>query len=367
MSHHARRRDHSARLHGVAPPDLLSRDFAALDARLVLRCAYDVEQLLLMQSIEGHAHAGHGLFYGKTFPNTTVEDVARALRLDPEAVKRDRQDLIDEISNWVERAASGEDLRSATNGEGAPLLRCGTLRHLEVEPVGVLRGLYLGGLRDGTRIRSAANKRYGIEMGYGRCVLVDQQVLHRLGLDGFDLSQKGHEHEIETFQQAGLFAEEPGEHVVFMYVRYKEGPGASDDAAIVMAGKRWGLSAAVGCFLADAVDTLEKYVPVYSDQDSRISEQIEASCGDLGVTADDAVDLAYLAAIPEEMEGRLPDSSLRHMLEIDRRHDQCALESHLAYVAGRPFSKMDLDHGECTNSEFYAYIEQRLAEFERSR
>jgi hypothetical protein len=369
MSHHKHHLSHAKqpRLEGVAPPNMLRDDFLALNAKTVLRCADDVEQLLLMQSVEGHSHAGHGLFYGKTYPNTTVDDVARALRLDPMVVKLDRQLLIDEVQEFAERVVAGEKVCVACNGEGEPLLRCGALRQIEVDAVGVLRGLYTGGLRDGAEVRRLANARYGIEMGYGECRLVDQRVLHRLGLNGYDLSQQAHESDIADFEQEGLFAENGDPNVAYMYVRYKVGPGAADDAAIVMAGKMYGLSGAVGCFLADAVDTLEKYVPEYSDQDSEISEWIERNFSGLGLTRDDAADLAYLCAIPNDMRGKLPDSSLRHMLQVERKHDQSTIESHFAYIAGRPFTPMVLDHGECTNVEFYDYCEQRFAGFEKRR
>ena len=351
------------RLEHVAPSDMLRRDFEALDAKTFLRCAYDVEELLLMQSVEGHAHAGHGLFYGTTYPNTTIDDVSRALRQDPAAVKEERQELIDEIKEFVERVVAGENVRAACNGDGEPLVRCGALRQLEIVPHGVLQGLYLGGLRDDARIRELANETYGVEMGYGECALVDQTVLSRLGLNGYELARRAHEHQIDRFENEGLFAKDGDGNVAYMYVRHKVGPGASDDAAIVMAGKMWGVSAAIGCFLADAVDTIEKYVPEYSDQDSDISHYIQLNCTQLDVTEDDAVDLAFLCSIPEDKQRDLPDSSLRHMLQIDRRRDQCALESHLAFVTGTPYSPMVLDHGECTNVEFYEYVEQRLAAF----
>ncbi|MHB9037942.1 MAG: hypothetical protein ACYC64_14890 [Armatimonadota bacterium] len=366
MSHkniHNRRLMKEPRLEGVASPQMLRADFDALDAKTMLRCSSDVEQLVLLQSIEGHAHMGHGLFYGKTFPNTSMDDIVRSLRLDPGMVKEERQELIDEVCEFAERAVAGENMRSACNAEGEPLLRCSTLRNLEIDPHGVLQGLYLGGLRDEAEIRNLANWRYGVEMGYGKCFLVDQSVLKRLGMNGFDLAKGAHEDEIDEFERAGLFAENGDPHIAYMYVRYKVGPGASDDAAVVMAGKMFGLSAAVGCFLADAVDTLEKYVPEYSDQDSGIADYIERNYKKLALTKDDAVDMAYLCAIPHEMQGELPDSSLRHMLQIDRKHDQSALESHLAFVAGNPRSLMELDHGECNNQEFYEYIEQRLSTF----
>lgn len=339
---------------------MLREDFETLKAKTLLRCSADVEECILMQSIEGHAHEGHGIFHGKKYPNTTVDDVARSLRLSPDDVKEARQLLIDEVREFAERLVAGENLHYAYNTEGEPLLRCGVLRQTEIEASGLLKGLYAGGLRDGAEVRSLANKRYGVEMGYGECHLVNQEVMHRLGLDGFALARQAHENDIEAFKQAGLFAHNGDGNVAYMYVRYKVGPGASDDAAIVMAGKLWGISAAVGCFLADAVDTLEKYVPEYGDQDSGISELVENKCG---LTTDDATDLAYLCAIPKEMEGHLPDDSLRHMLQIDRKLDQCPIESHLAYVSGKPYSPMVLDHGECTNVEFYDYIDKKLAEF----
>ncbi|MCE5199672.1 MAG: hypothetical protein ABFD54_11865 [Armatimonadota bacterium] len=353
------------RLEGVAPPQLLREDFATLDAKMVLRCAYDVEQLILAQSIQGHAHMGHGIFYGKTYPNTTLDDIIRALRLEPGTAKDERQELIDEVMEFVDRVAAGEHIKTACNADGDPLVRCGILRQLEIDPMGVLQGLYIGGMRDDAEIRTLANKRFGVEMGYGKCYLVDQVVLKRLGLDGFELAREAHENEIDEFERAGLFAGNGDPHVAYMYVRYRTGPGASDDAAIVMAGKMFGFSAAVGCFLADAVDTLEKYVPEYSDQDSGISEHIEQAFPKLGVTKDDAVDLAYLCAIPHEMEGKLPDCSLRHLLQVDRRLDQCALESHLAFIAGKPYSIMNLDHGECTNQEFYYYIDKKWSGFQK--
>ena len=340
---------------------MLREDFETLRAKSILRCSADVEESVLMQSIEGHSHEGHGIFHGKKFPNTTVDDIARSLRLNPSDVKEDRQLLIDEVKEFAIRAVMGGKQRYACNAQGEPLMRCGTLRSVEIDPMGLLRGLYAGGLRDSAEVRSLANKRYGVQMGYGECYLVDQQVMQRLQLDGYLLARKAHAEQIDGFRKEGLFASEPNGHTAYMYVRYSEGPGASDDAAIVMAGKLWGLSAAVGCFLADAVDTLEKYVPNYGDQDQAISDIID---GKIDLTVDDAADLAYLCAIPRDMQGKVPDDSLRHLLQVDRKLDQCPLESHLSYIAGGPYSTMVLDHGECDNIEFYQYIEDRLASFE---
>ncbi len=355
-------------LFGIAPRELLCEDFRVLDAQETLRVSWEIERLILMQSVEGHSHMGHGEFHGKKYPNTTIDDIARALKLNPMEVKSSRQILIDEIREYALLASSGRAPNQAVNRNGEPILRIGLLRHLDVEPLGVLRGLYVGGMRDIPKIRFEAERRYQTKIGAGKSYVVDKAALERLGLNGETLAHGEHEHEIERFRQSGLIYADSGpgdSRHAYMYIRHRKGPGASDDAAIVMAGKLWGFSAAVGCFLADAIDTLEKYVPVYSDQDFELAEEIAANTPNLDLEPDDAVRLAFLASIPEDEQGRVPDCSLRHFLSVDMRIDQCALESHLQYVAGKPYSNMVLDHGEADNTEFYEYIERRLAEEER--
>ena len=354
------------RLEHVAPASLLRQDYLALQAKTHFRCSEDVSQLLMIQSVEGHAHAGHGQFYGKTYPNTTQSDVAQSLRIDPKTIQHDRQELIDEVIDLVKRMCSGESVITATNRQGEPLLMCGLLRHIEIDTNSFLIGLYLGGLRDTYKIREQANQLYGIEMGYGKGYMVNQNVMKRLGLNGYDLANKSNENEMDRYKREGLFEKDSSENMAFMYIRYRTGFGASDDAAIVIAGKLYGLSAAIGCFIADAIDTLEKYAKASSDQDSIVSEIIEKEYIHLKVTRKDSATLAYLCAIPTDMHGHLPDSSLRHLLEIDTRIDQSTIESHLAYVAEMPYSEMELDHGECTNIEFYSYINKHLCEFKNA-
>jgi hypothetical protein len=56
----------------------------------------------------------------------------------------------------------------------------------------------------------------------------------------------------------------------------------------------------------------------------------------------------------------VPDSSLRHLLEIDRETDQSALDSHLAYLSGHPYSPMLLASEDIPNGEFYGWVEARM-------
>lgn len=332
-----------------------------------LRTTESARELILMQSVEGHAQMGHGAFAGRRFPNTEMDDVVEALAVNPRAVGSHRQALIGEVVAWVEDAMAGRAGDVLVDEEGDGLIGCGLLRHIPVEPVGVLRGLYLGGLRDDPELRKEVERRTGARIGGGSCRFVDTEVMHRLGLDGERLAKEPHEHEIEALQQAGVIVEDPGpesrgERIRYLYVRHRVGGGASDDAAIVAAGKLHNVSAALGVFLADAIDTLEKFVVDYGDQDRDLALRIQQSFADLGLTAEDVYRLIWLCAVPPEQRAEVPDSSLRHLLEVDRETDQTGLESHLAYLAGRPYAPTLLASEDVPNDRFYRWFEARMKE-----
>src|SRR5262245_1670490 len=220
---------------GVASADMLRMDFKMLDDRDTLRTTWPNEQLILLQSVEGRAHAGHGSFRNHRFPDTTLDDVARALRLSPSVVKAERQALIEEIVWYVERAIAGEAPRFLLNAEGEPLLGVGTLRYLTVNAADVLRGLYLGGMRDDVGVRRELEEKTGADMGGGKSYLIDQNKMWEMGLDSDKLANGVWGHKIEEFQEKGLIVgeerrDEPG--VTYQYIRHFQGVGASDDAAI---------------------------------------------------------------------------------------------------------------------------------------
>lgn len=349
-------------LPGVAPAELLEQDFRILDGRETLRCAWRTEQNLLIQSVIGHAHEGHGLFRGRRFPNTTMDDIARALRLDPQAVRRERQELIDGVREYVDGVLAGGDGNYLTDKTGRPLLSMGTLPCFAVDGPGVLRGLYLGGLRDDSGVRLGAEARYGLRIGGGESYIISLPVMDDAGLDGDKLAHEDHdEAALQHFRDIGLIVADDGpdsDDTAYQYIRHRRGCGTSDDACIVLCGLLHGFSAGVGAFLADAIDTLEKYVPVFGGQDGAIAARIEREFADLNLTPADAQDIAYLCA---DESGDVPDSSLRHLLSVDRRHDQCAIEAHLLYLLGRPHARLGLSHRRSPNTELYRYCESRLA------
>jgi hypothetical protein len=345
----------------VAPSALVLKDLDLIRSRDRLRTCRDVEELILLQSLEGRAHAGHGAFHGVRYINTTEDDLVRALNLDPPAIRRSRQALITEIGEWAERAMRGQTGEWLATEDGRPLLGIGTFAFLRVQPRDVLRGLYLGGLRDTLDARLAAEERYQIKVGAGRLYRVDVTVMRGMSLNGARLATEEHAGKIDEYRRVGLITEVPpssDNSVRYLYIRHRAGPGASDDAAIVGAGLRFGDDVAVGVFLADAIDTLEKYVPTgqEGDQDAELARKIERDWAGLDVGFDEVCELILLAAGGPEV----PDSSLRHLLRVDRLVDECPLESHFLFARDRPFAPLELGHERMPNESFYTLIEGRI-------
>jgi hypothetical protein len=185
--------------------------------------------------------------------------------------------------------------------------------------------------------------------------------MRSLGMSADTLAHGEWEGQIDELREKGLIvdASRAGEpEVVYQYIRHRRGPGASDDAAIVGAGLLWGLGVAVGVFLADAVDTLEKYVTLPADQDERLAARIARRRPEMAASSEQVEQLVMLSTMPENED--LPDSSLRHLLIVDRRTDLCALEAHLLTVEGIPTPSIGLSHGRSPSHRFYDYLRKRI-------
>ena len=351
----------------VSPFDLIREDFQRMLYTMRLRTTEQAAENILMQSCEGHAQMGHGSFAGRRFPNTEMDDIVSALGRSPLIVAEQRQDLIDEIVTWVDLAIAGEAGATLVNEKGEGLVGYGLLRHLPVSPPEVLRGIYLGSLRDDSEPRRQVERNTGLRIGGGTMRFMDVDVMQRLGLDGDGLAKGEHADRIEGYKQEGLIVEDPGadqrdDRIRYMYVRERQGGGTSDDAAFIAGGKLFNVSVALGVFLADAIDTLEKFVVEYADQDNDLARHIEREFPDLDVSIDDVYRMIWLCAVPPEQQSRVPDSSLRHLIEIDRHTDQTALESHLAYLSGNRYSPQLVASEDVPNDEFYQWFEARLRE-----
>ena len=75
-------------LHSVAPKELIQADYEVLKSYEHLDTTPEIEDLLFIQSLEGRAHNGAGVFNKRTYVNTTIDDVVRALERDTEVIKQ---------------------------------------------------------------------------------------------------------------------------------------------------------------------------------------------------------------------------------------------------------------------------------------
>ncbi len=350
----------------VAPKELIQQDFNYLKSSERLYTNPRIEDLLFMQSIEGRSHNGAGNFHKRFFVNTTMEDIVTALGRSPRLIKNKRQELIDEIRDYVDSALvdDGRD-RLVTRG-GRPLLGIPQFKDRTVNYHDVLKGLYLGGLRDNVEIRKKTQEIYGINIGYGKCYLINTKIMEGHGLDGEMLAHQEHGDRINQYKAWGLIVDgdkakrSAVKNARYLYIRHHVGPGQSDDGAIVASGLLYNIDVALGVFLADAVDTLEKYVHDYRDQDSEIACHIKDNYRFLDVDVKDVYELAYLAAIPEGRTDEIPDSSLRYLLAIDQETGQSTLEAHLNFIEGKPFTPIAISYKRIFITTLYDFVKEKL-------
>jgi hypothetical protein len=355
----------------IAPRELIQQDFHNLKTQERLYTIPRVEELIFMQSLEGRAHNGAGCFNKRTYVNTTVDDIVGALGRSSKVVKNKRQELIDEIVEYVDAALADDPRDRLVTKNGRPLLGIPQFKERTVNYHDILKGLYLGGLRDNPEIRKKTQEIYKIKIGYGKCYLVNTKVMEEMGLDGEMLAHQENEEKLNHYRSRGLIVAEPKvrtnipKHVKYLYIRHHVGPGQSDDAAIVTAGLLYNVDVALGVFLADAIDTFEKYVPIYRDQDSELAHYIKDRYPFLDLGEKDVYELAYLAAIPETRTDEIPDSSLRYLLAIDQETGASTFETHMNFIEGKPFLPMAISYKRIMISDLYNFVREKLKSIDK--
>ncbi len=350
-------------LHSVAPKELIQADYDVLKSYEHLDTTSDIEELLFIQSIEGRAHNGAGVFNKRHYVHTTIDDVVRGLGRNPDEIKARRQAIIDDIRHYADSVINGEKPDRLINGKGEPILGLKLFRDRRVNGRDVVRGLYLGGLRDNPDIRKEAEKIYQMKIGGGRCYIIDVKTMLEMNLDAEMLAHESHEAKIEEYMRSGLILSVegvPDKTQRYFYIRHRVGPGQSDDAAFIMGGILYNPDVALGVFLSDAIDTLEKYAPVFLDQDGALSFHIARAFQELNISMEDVYELVSLSAIPEIEEHMVPDSSLRYLLAIDQRSQYSAFRTHLNFIEGKPIVPLSVSFKRILSTQFYEYINRRL-------
>jgi len=357
----------------IAPKELIWKDFKKLQREVELKTDPMIEDLLFMQTIEGHSHNGDGAFNGEEFVDTTINDIVEVLGRDSFIVRAERQTLIDEIYDFSNRIISGESMKHLVNSNGEPLMRCPLFLKWEIEGLDVLRGLYLGGLMDDFETRKKVNAKYNTNLGGGKPYVVDMRVMQRLGLNGEMLAHGDHEDKLDEYRKEGLIVDPSNvdflrhSDIRFQYIRHKKGLGVSDDLAIIMGGLLHNISVALGAYLADAIDTLDKFSLKFIEQDEALAISIKNSLKDLNISDEELYKYIYLISIPEDKEKEVPDSSQRYFLEINKDSQITTLESHYNFLKGLPITPFKIAYERIFNTALYDFVKERMNEFEASK
>ncbi|MCD4734260.1 hypothetical protein K8R78_08515 [bacterium] len=354
--------------------ELVRRDFESMMADERLDTEEGVQELILIQSVEGHAHQGAGAFHKRRFTDMTTHEAVRLMGWPVEDCRLARQGLIDEVIRWVQAYIDGNPRDRLVDEAGHPLLRVPWLVEITVDPLSVLRGLYMGGWRDDEAVRARAEKAYNIAIGGGRCYVVDTRVMRKLGEDADKLAHEPHDaEEMQLYRDKGMIV--PTEKIKisdvddgpyeYYYIRYRVGPGHSDDASIVGAGLLYDRDVALGAWLADAVDTLEKFSGAFHDQDDELAEMVENNVPEARIPEEELMLYVALCSIALGKEERVPDSSTRHLIAIDEKTNRSLLRSHIDFVEGVRGPAQPMSHGKTNTHDFYAYLVRQLGELQR--
>jgi len=290
---------------------IAAKDYMSMLKRVVLASPIRHKQLLLAQSVQGHAINGDGEFgvsgHSFKFMNTTIKDVYQAvLEKSPhplrqegrrgskeivlEQILEERQAMIDEVKGWVHAVITKHEREYAPtrllDRKGNPLMGIEMFSHTTInDPRSVLRGMYIGAFIDSAEWRSATEKKF---QGYngdpakyrihkGICTAVDMDALekHKMNLqDLSSLATSGSPLSLDELKAEGIVVDfrkrskkERQEGVKYMhpfvpaYIELDKGHGVSDDAAFIYISLMYGIEAGFGFLLADAVDTMDKCVP----------------------------------------------------------------------------------------------------------
>ncbi len=358
-----------------APAEVIRLDYDLLKDNFHLRTSPEAEEIIFPQSIMGHSHEGHAAFLegGLRYVNTTMDNITTALGLKPKEAKAKRQKIVNDIMSFIYKAAEGK-LEYMINEDQQPLLGIEMFTDLKIQDNKTfLIGAYLASVMDNYRWRRRVSKKYGFEMGGGVCCAVNIENMKKSGEDFDTLAQIEHDmYAFEDLRMKGILPKSRQKRIKTTkiwqngYVRIKKGKGVSDDAAIIIAGKLYPgkdpCSAALGVYVVDLIDTLDKYLPYIEEGgvDETVGPKIKER-GQISLTDDEILKAIYLFAIPPGK--KVPDCSQRYFLEIDSETDQTALESHIKYLQGKQYKEMKIGSRKGvrkSNTAFYEYVAERI-------
>ncbi len=150
------------------PVDLKDTVFKELCSKGVSTCKHPLvipkEQYVLLrfQTVTGHAQQGHGVFAAakRKYPLATIGDIVLGAGLDPAYMKGERQRLVDEFTDCVERLIKGTTNR-LENRCGDPVLGVEFFKGEDLVVEYALKAIGICGLMDSSEWREKTLKEFG--------------------------------------------------------------------------------------------------------------------------------------------------------------------------------------------------------------
>jgi hypothetical protein len=376
---------------------LVKMDLKSMMDNLNLDVDSPVARILLVQSVLGHAQNGHG-FFGKedgsmssesmryVYPHATIPHIIQAAGMNPTKVKAERQGLIQEVYNWVDLALDRKtNNRLTVNNQ--PLLGVKSLRKIRVDPESVLKGMVLAGFMDNfdarmdtlEHFKSQALNGKDMNIGGGETHLIDPEVLRISGVDYEFLARNPHDEDgMKYLRELGLIVDEKFNGSESAYIRRRKGPGTSDDLAFIIAGHMYGqkdidlgVSAMLGAFVVDAVDTYDKCVsyPAIKGLDEQIAHYIQDQWkrehGETLVTPAEIRTVIYLSAKDNRPRAGV-SSSHRRLIQMEGTNQfRPTILSHMAFVKGEDPGKYRVGFTGMDSEIFYKRADSRIKNLDK--
>lgn len=348
----------------------------ALDDRL--------HEALLVQTVLGHAQSGHKVFHegGMQYPSATITNIIEAADLEVAKIKSIRQELIDQVFEWVELAKKDKTNSLAIYGQ--PLLGVEFLRGYRIDPEYVLKGMVLAGMMDNYGWRQHTVTKYEgktitsqpLIIGGGETYLIDPEIM--IGNDPLILENLADEEisddQIKDLRTKGAITTFNNPNAEVAYIRRKKGLGTSDDTAFIIMGEMYktegrekSLSAFLGGFIVDGIDTYDKCtsMPIEGGYDERLGLEIRSALPSL-VSDDDITALIYYAA--NGNGEKLVSSSHKRLIQIVATADPKipSLLHHLKFLDTGKYAPFHLGFERMPSARFYKGVKERIGHY-RSR
>ncbi len=352
-----------------------------------------VKSLLIPQTILGRAQGGHGrIFNGEKRPSITLAEIYEILEMNPEEIRQRRQTMQDDFKNCIDDLFDGK-IDRLVDRKGHPIYGVKFLTDMRLD---VDREFWKGGAlvarMDMSEWREKTIEQYQLNLrgeklkiGYGKEHPVSINRLKTMPgvLSIVELSDKPHTREdIDMYKQYGLIVHperlgKPG--VENLFIRYAQGLGVCDDAAMISVGLLHGPDAMTLGFAVDATDTYTKFgsSSVGMGFDEHLGQYIcdrwRKEYGEELLTPEETNQIIYLGA-KNTLKVSAFSTSHRRFVEYESRmtpsgdgseprqikQDNPTFINHLNFVKTGKEEDFDLGFDRFPSRKFYSNIRNRF-------